>query len=295
MIYAKVDVDLRDNRKARLAGEAMATWTYGLLYSRGQELDGFVDREALRGGWVEEKTALRHAATLVLVGLWEVVDGGWKITNFSNKNDTKEVIDARKEIDRVRKAEARASKAMSARSPLGHRSDSNGSPPGIPGLGTGTGLGTDLSSVRDPDPTSTPREPARFEAGSAAAHRASEVFSDAVGAATGGTFVLDRAPFTAKDICTAMGHAPKGATLTQALDWLTPTVGEWVASGEARPLTPRRFNDWLNERNAPKRPVSFVRTKNADRQPHDEGWLKRMREREAAAGTGTDDPFGGNS
>ena len=158
MIYAKVDVDLRDNRKARSAGEAMATWTYGLLYSRGQELDGFVDREALRGGWVDEKTALKHAAALVLVGLWEVVDGGWQIANFSNKNDTKQVIDARKEADRVRKAEKRAARALSGRSPLGHSSDSNGSPLGIPGTGTGTGTGTDLSRERDPEPTSTPRE-----------------------------------------------------------------------------------------------------------------------------------------
>ena len=93
-------------------------------------------------------------------------------------------------------------------------------------------------------------------------------------------------------------HARDEPTLAAALDWLERTLVEWVASADPQYTagwSPAKLNDWINERNAPKRPVSFVRAKNADRQPHDEGWLKRLREREAAAGTGTDDPFGGNS
>lgn len=92
MIYAKVDVELRDHPKALAAGNAMATWTWGLLYVRSKETDGFIPKAALRGAWVGSAEALKHAATLVQVSLWEAVDGGWRICKYELKNDTKAAI-----------------------------------------------------------------------------------------------------------------------------------------------------------------------------------------------------------
>lgn len=103
MIFAKVDVKLRDHLRAHRAGAAMATWTWALLYSREQETDGDIYAEVLRGSWVGESTALEHAAKLVEVGLWDVIDGGWRIRNYSAKNETKEAIDEKRRGDRMRK------------------------------------------------------------------------------------------------------------------------------------------------------------------------------------------------
>lgn len=288
MIYAKVDVDLRDNRRARLAGEAMATWTYGLLYSRGQELDGFVDREALRGSWVGERVALKHAEKLVEVGLWEAIDGGWTITNYSKKNETKAAIDERRAIDRERKARKRSERPVSERNPDDVRAESGGSPPGIPGSGSGYGSGSDLSR-RDPEPTSEDLR-ARFAAGTAPAHEALEVFGAAVGEAAGAPFVVGSEPWNGRDIAAVMRHGPKSGALADALAWLRATVASWVAATPDGARSPSKLLAWLNDARPDRRSGTVPRS---NRQPHDAGWLREVRERERA--TGTDDPFGGNT
>lgn len=103
-IFAKIDVELRDHEKAQQAGEAMATWTWCMLWTRAKERDGFVSKEAIRGSWVGEKVAARHMTTLVKVGLAETVDGGWELTGYSAKNETKADIDERRYEQRTRKA-----------------------------------------------------------------------------------------------------------------------------------------------------------------------------------------------
>jgi DNA-binding CsgD family transcriptional regulator len=104
MIYAKVDVKLRDHERAHRAGAAMATWTWALLYAREQESDGFVPDVALRGAWTGEKQAKRDAEKLVEVGLWEHADRGYRICRYEAKNDTKESIAARRKETRDRVA-----------------------------------------------------------------------------------------------------------------------------------------------------------------------------------------------
>lgn len=119
MIYAKVDVKLRDHERAHRAGAAMATWTWALLYVREQETDGFIPDVALRGAWVGERDALKHAATLCLVGLWEKTDGGWRITKYDSKNDTKASIDARRAEARDRMGRVRANRVRTSHEPRG--------------------------------------------------------------------------------------------------------------------------------------------------------------------------------
>lgn len=104
MIFAKVDVELRDHERAHRAGPAMATWTWALLWTRAKERNGFVASEALRGAWVGEKTAARDMARLVACGLVAPVDGGWQILHYEEKNDTREDVEARKATQRERKA-----------------------------------------------------------------------------------------------------------------------------------------------------------------------------------------------
>lgn len=106
MIYAKVDVKLRDHIRAQRAGVAMATWTWGLLYVREQETDGVIHAEALERSWCP-KEAKAHAATLVLVGLWEKHDEGWRICRYEDKNDTKKVIAENRQRVRERVAQFR--------------------------------------------------------------------------------------------------------------------------------------------------------------------------------------------
>jgi hypothetical protein len=102
-IFAKVDVELRDDERAVAAAEAMATWTWCLLWTRAKERDGFVHRTALRNAWVGEKLAQRHMGTLVEVGLAVAVQDGWELTGYAEINDTKQDITDRREGGKKRK------------------------------------------------------------------------------------------------------------------------------------------------------------------------------------------------
>ena len=110
MIYARIDVVFRDHPKALAAGPiARDLWVWGNLYSRDHQTDGALPRDAVLatawGAGPRRKANLKVAAKLVTVGLWHVTDGGWAVTNYAAKNDTKAVISARKQQtnDRVKR------------------------------------------------------------------------------------------------------------------------------------------------------------------------------------------------
>lgn len=134
MIYAKVDVKLRDHERAHRAGAAMATWTWALLYAREQESDGFIPDVALRLSWVGEKQARRDADRLVEVGLWERDDrGGYRICRYESKNETAAAIAIRRAEARERMQAVRANKQRTSdeRTPNSKGSDSGA----VPGSG----------------------------------------------------------------------------------------------------------------------------------------------------------------
>ena len=123
MIFAKVDTELRDHRRAHEAGSAMATWTWALLWTRAKEEDGYVSRSALRGAWTGERQALADMRKLVKVGLVEEVPadftgtspglradfaGGWRILRYDLHNETREAISKRREQETKRKASFRS-------------------------------------------------------------------------------------------------------------------------------------------------------------------------------------------
>ena len=135
-----------------------------------------------------------------------------------------------------------------------------------------------LSSERDPDPTSTPRE--------AQASTVSQVLPKAR---------PEWVTTQLEAVTTDTGEQFDGPIV-----WLTYQAKR---ESECKPISPADFRKFLgswasNQKSdrikARDRTATAARGRNADRQPHDEGWLKRMREREAAAGTGTDDIFGGD-
>jgi 5-methylcytosine-specific restriction endonuclease McrA len=83
MIFAKVDTELRDHRRAHEAGAAMATWAWALLWTRAQQRKGFVAAIALRGSWVGERKARADMRKLVKAGMATPVEGGWKLRLLS--------------------------------------------------------------------------------------------------------------------------------------------------------------------------------------------------------------------
>lgn len=178
MIYAKVDVKLRDHVRAHRAGAAMSTWLWALLYVREQETDGEIPKLALRLAWAGEKDARKHAEILVSVGLWEKSPEGWRICRYDAKNDTKAAIEAnRKKVrDRVtahrRNASCNALHTPSVTDSTvttvpGSRSRSDcdsGSPEGVQGEPTALTfeVGRDVELRPEPAPPTTATPPPWF-------------------------------------------------------------------------------------------------------------------------------------
>lgn len=277
MIFAKVDVKLRDHERAHQAGPAMATWTWGLLYARDQETDGFVPALALRGAWVGEKVALQQAKRLVQVGLWMVDDerDGWRICRYDQKNDTKAAIEQRRQETRERVARFREARNASV---TRYTDAGNGVSNGVvPGSGSPSGSGSDSSSGRDPEPDRSPT-PIRWQVGTAGSQRARNVFEDAVTVATGGTFALSTAPFHDRDLCLVLNkHGPKGLPPETVLAWLGDTVQAWVdATAETEERKPGRLNDWLNAKRPNRRVGPPARGAEITKQPFDPDapWMK---------------------
>jgi len=82
MEWVKLYTTFHDHRKTvELDANAIALWTLCLSWSGAQETDGFIPRRiGLRflGGELGDEAAAR----LVRVGLWEDVDGGYRMRNW---------------------------------------------------------------------------------------------------------------------------------------------------------------------------------------------------------------------
>lgn len=171
MIYAKVDVKLRDHVRAHTAGPAMATWLWALLYAREQESDGFIPSVALRLAWSGEKQARRDAEKLVDVGLWERGDDGWRICRYEAKNETASAIAQRRKDARERMQSVRANR---------ERTNNNvreGERSVVPGSLSGSDLQGGAGGMRAlrPDEPLTPQRRKDFEGLTSTTGRAREI------------------------------------------------------------------------------------------------------------------------
>lgn len=101
--WVRLDTNIATNHKmlALLAGKrhrAGLAYLFGLAYSGGHELDGFIPEAALP--FLHASAA--DAAALVDVGMWEPVRGGWMVNGwaeFQVSND-----ENRKRRERAQKA-----------------------------------------------------------------------------------------------------------------------------------------------------------------------------------------------
>lgn len=150
MIYAKVDVKLRDHERAHRAGNAMSTWLWALLYSREQETDGYIADAMIRLAWAGEAEARKHARKLIEVELWEAdaERGGWRVCRYSDKNETRSSIAVRRaeaadRMTRVRANRMRTPSPCSSEHPPNTRSVDRTA---VPGSGSGSG-----SVISDPE------------------------------------------------------------------------------------------------------------------------------------------------
>lgn len=113
-------------------------------------------------------------------------------------------------------------------------------------------ISSSLVSSDLPDPDLPDRSPVRargFETGTAAAVEAADAFESAVATATGRPYALQRAPYNAKDLCDLLNAFGPPGPLRGALEWLEPTVADWVACNEAKFTSgwkPSKLLDWLN-------------------------------------------------
>lgn len=126
MAWGKQDDKQHSHRKTiaiprRMRCEAMGLFWLVNSWCNDHKTDGHVPRDI----WDEFGTTLEVAEILVKVGYWVETEGGFQVVNFTEFNPSKAEFDARREAERVRKANWRASKAKK-------KSSSDGSPVDVP-------------------------------------------------------------------------------------------------------------------------------------------------------------------
>lgn len=110
-MWAKLDDALLDHRKILEAGHrlgkngcgvALGFFTAGLLYSNKHLTNGFLSTAVVEGMRFAEKP-LDAAAVMVKVGLWEAVEGGFRVHDFLDYNLDSTTVHAKRKADRERK------------------------------------------------------------------------------------------------------------------------------------------------------------------------------------------------
>lgn len=107
MTWFRIDDTLPLHVKVVEAGNAaMGLWVRAGAWSAQQLTDGFVPHHIVR---VLGQTA--EVKRLVDSGLWTPVDGGYQFWQWGERQPSRSAVEARREADVQRKAEARREKA----------------------------------------------------------------------------------------------------------------------------------------------------------------------------------------
>lgn len=94
---------VRELRRARGGREALGAWTFWWSWCLDDpSLNGIVPADEL------DNADLKSADFLVKVGLWDVVEDGYRFHDFEQYNPTRERLDAKRAADRERQAALRA-------------------------------------------------------------------------------------------------------------------------------------------------------------------------------------------
>lgn len=111
-LYARFGLQLEHHQGALNAGEAaMGLYAYCVIFSRLNELDGFVPTKAAERGWSGDFVANRERLELLCsdaVGYMAKVDGGYRILKYEEFNQTKADIEEDRKSARDRMRSVRA-------------------------------------------------------------------------------------------------------------------------------------------------------------------------------------------
>lgn len=252
-LFAKVDLSWKAHPKALRAGaEARDLWLWCLLYTREYELDGFVPLEAMRTSWSLDWKC--NAEKLVEVGLMVESEGGYSLTGYDQKNETKEEIDRRRELTkkRVQRFRQVASGNASVTHHVTHPCNAT-----VPDSDSDSDLseGESEGGALAPEPTKAER----------LANRESlyrDAYQRGISAGKGGGFAMNR--FQQGELNQAIathgrsqkpgrkGQALRGDELLRWLEAAATDFAEWLAKrpdkiGFYSSFEPRGFLKFLNE------------------------------------------------
>jgi hypothetical protein len=116
LTWAKLDDRANEHRKQLSAGaEACWLWACGLMYANRQpERSGFIPDLILPALYAPSRSPKKLAARLVEVGLWDRVEGGYAIHDYTTWNPSAEQIERDRAEGRRRAAESYAKRKNSS-------------------------------------------------------------------------------------------------------------------------------------------------------------------------------------
>lgn len=275
MIYARIDVKATMHPKFIRAGAvARDLWVWANLYCRDYEESGDVTREiVLSSPWGAGFAANEAvAAKLVDVGLFTVIEGGWHIVNYENKNDTKEDIEANREaakerVQRFRK-KATGNESVTRYTPSEESDLKRSGNAFVPYSDSFSNSDSKISSesppvsANDSDPPKSERRPSspppaiplRPAQDAFGATFLASAWCDGISAATGKPCTaLDR--FGLADLQNLTAAHAGGLTGSELVTWVRDIAKEYASSVDRnfwRPV-PKRCSEWLDG-GKPKRP-----------------------------------------
>lgn len=110
-MWAKVDDHFFSNPKAAAAGiEGRALYVAGLCHCSAHLTDGIVSEPVLPIVAAQAGVQLSVADTLVSVGLWHRVVGGYEVHGYLDLNPSREQVEKEREAGRQRAAKSRQSR-----------------------------------------------------------------------------------------------------------------------------------------------------------------------------------------
>lgn len=148
MAYAKIDDGILDHPKCLMAGEeATNLFIRSIIWCNRHLTNGFIPHEACTT-LTRTRNLNSRVAALLRVRLWERVEGGYRIVGFLDHNDSKEEVERKRELARIRQDNHRkrnASQDKEGNAPVTR--DKRETSPSV------TLPSPLLSSPIDPDPT----------------------------------------------------------------------------------------------------------------------------------------------
>ncbi len=246
-LHARVGLQLVHHQSASTAGEAaMGLYTFCILYSRLNELDGFIPLKVAERGWSGDVKANRaHLKTLAIPSvallismIHPLLGEGFLVIKYEDFNETKAEISKRREAARSKKQGQRK------------------------GVSPGTGIGTDPprpSVVPDSDSVSDSEISdlgSRATSDDGVFGQTIEEWRQGISAVTG-TPAPRLSPGEVRDLANVRLHA-KGLRGAELLAWVRAVASDFARheldDNQGRyGLTPARASKWLTaKRPAPR-------------------------------------------